>query len=261
MRVDSPALPTPTEAVVLAHWILQRESDDLLLDAGQRRELAREIDRVLSRIRDAYPAMAALTVRQQYGFGELILKLEPDLFSAVHVLLPETGQVALHTGHEDFDALNARLGLSAVELFPFVGNECIFYFDEPLNVGEAIRAYSMLEGIEYAEANNFLGDGTDIDAVKSQGTWHVAVRRAWGDCPSGCIFHEIVFFTVKDSDVERIERAQAMDMIQFVDLLKNTGWRGWQREMEIPPHVPHRGVDQLSLPGRLHPFHRHSSDV
>ena len=183
VRVDSPALPTPTEAVVLAHRILQRESDDLPLDTGQRRELAREIDRVLSRIRDAYPAMAALTVRQQYGFGELILKLEPDLFRAVHVLLPETGQVALHTGHEDFDALNARLGLSAVELFPFVGNECVFYFDEPLNVGEAIRVYSMLEGIEYAEANNFLGDGTDIDAVKSQGTWHVAVRPCVGRLP------------------------------------------------------------------------------
>ena len=141
------------------------------------------------------------------GSGNLFSSWSRICSGPVHVLLPETGQVALHTGHEDFDALNARLGLSAVELFPFVGNECVFYFDEPLNVGEAIRVYSMLEGIEYAEANNFLGDGTDIDAVKSQGTWHVAVRRAWGDCPSGCIFHEIVFFTVKNSDVERIERA------------------------------------------------------
>ena len=145
--VDPPARPTPTEAVVLAHRILQRESDALLLDPGQRRELAREIDLVLSRIRETYPTLADLTVRQ----------------------------------------------------------------------------------------NDFLGDGPDIDAVKSQGTWHVAVRRAWGDCPAGCIYHEIFFFTVKGSDVERIARAQAMDMIPFVDLLKNTGWSGWEREMEIPP--------------------------
>lgn len=94
----------------------------------------------------------------------------------------------------------------------------------------------MVEGVEWAEVNSvLLDDAPDIDAVKSQGIWHVAVRRAWGDCPAGCIFQEIFFFTVKGSDVERIERAQAMDMIQFVDLLKNTGWSRWQQEMEIPP--------------------------
>jgi len=149
VRVDDQSRPTPTvptEAVVLAHRILQRESDDLLVDAGQRRELAGEIDLVLSRIRETYPTMADLTVRQN-GFG----------------------------------------------------------------------------------------DGPDIDAVKSQGTWYVAVRRAWGDCPAGCIFQEIFFFTVTGSDVERIARAQAMDMILFVDLLKNTGWSRWELEMEISP--------------------------
>ena len=233
--VDPPARSTPTEAVVLAHRILQRESDALLVDPGQRRELAGEIELVLSRIRETYPTLADMSVRQRYEFGELILGLDPYLLSAVRGLLPETGQMhtgPLHTGYEDFDALNARLGLSAVELY--VGmNVGAFYFDESLNVGEAIRAYEMVEGVEFVEVNGF--DGPDIDAVKSQGTWHVAVRRAWGDCPAGCIFQEIFFFTVKGSDVERIERAQAMDMIQFVDLLKNTGWSGWEREMEISP--------------------------
>lgn len=232
--VDPPARSTPTEAVVLAHRILERESDDLLVDTGQRRELAREIDLVLSRIRETYPTLADMPVLQRYKFGVLMLGLDPGLSRAVHVLLP-TGQMPtgpLHTGYEDFDALNARLGLSAVELY--VGmNVGAFYFDESLNVGEAIRAYEMVEGVEFVEVNGF--DGPDIDAVKSQGTWHVAVRRAWGDCPAGCIFQEIFFFTVKGSDVERIERAQAMDMIQFVDLLKNTGWSGWEREMEISP--------------------------
>lgn len=147
VREDPPARSTPTGAVVLAHRILQRESDALLLDAGQRRELAREIDRVLSRIRETYPTMADMTVRP----------------------------------------------------------------------------------------NGLVGDGPDIDAVKSQGTWYVAVRRAWGDCPAGCIFQEIFFFTVTGSDVERIARAQAMDMIRFVDLLKNTGWSRWELEMEISP--------------------------
>lgn len=235
--VDPPARSTLTAAVVLAHRILQRESDALLVDAGQRRELAREIDLVLSRIRETYPTMADMSVRRNYEFGELLLDLDPYLLSAVRGLLPETGQMhtgPLHTGHEAFDALNARLGLSAVELF-IHGNDGVFYFDESLNVGEAIRAYEMVEGVESASANSFFGDGPDIDAVKSQGTWYVAVRRAWGDCPAGCMFQEIFFFTVTGSDVERIAHAQAMDMIPFLDLLKNTGWSRWEREMEISP--------------------------
>lgn len=229
--VDRPARSTPTEAVVLAHRILQRESDALLLDAGQRRELAREIDLVLSRIRETYPTLADMSVWPEYEFGVLMLELDPDLLSAVR----GRGQVALHTGYEDFDALNARLGLSAVAEGCLKWDSCIFYFDESLNVGEAIRAYEMVEGVGSAYAHSFYGDGPDIDAVKSQGTWHVAVRRAWGDCPSGCVFQEIFFFTVTGSDVERIARAQAMDMIPFLDLLKNTGWSGWEREMEISP--------------------------
>ena len=245
--VDPPARSTPTEAVVLAHRILQRESDALLVDTGQRRELAGEIELVLSRIRETYPTLADMPVRQRYKFGVLILGLDRGLSRAVHVLLP-TGQMPtgplhtgpLHTGYEDFDALNARLGLSAVEscIEVELGVDlgiCGFYFDESLNVGEAIRAYEMVEGVEFAEDSGSVGDGSDIDAVKSQGTWHVAVRRAWGDCPAGCIFQEIFFFTVTGSDVERIAHAQAMDMIRFVDLLKNTGWSRWQQEMEISP--------------------------
>ena len=56
VRMGSRELPSPTEAVILAHRILQRESGDLLVDAENRRALAGEIEPVLSRIRDAYPA-------------------------------------------------------------------------------------------------------------------------------------------------------------------------------------------------------------
>ena len=38
-------------------------------------------------------------------------------------------------------------------------------------------------------------------------------------------------FTVKGAEVERIERAQAMEMVEFVVLVENRGWR-WS--MEIP---------------------------
>ena len=82
-----------------------------------------------------------------------------------------------------------------------------------------------LEGIGYAEPNVHLGDGPDIEASMSQGIWHVVVRNAWGDCPSGCVDEELFFFTVQGPDVERIERLRAMDRDVFAALVESRGWR------------------------------------
>ena len=136
-----------------------------------------------------------------------------------------TGSVVeLRTGHAEFDSLNARLGLSVVvRIFQFSGT-VIFYFNEYLNVAAAARAYAALEGIEYAEPNAYVGDGDDIDAVESEGRWYVVFRRAWGDCPAGCINETLDFFVVDDDGVEQIERPQAMDRIEFWDLVTSRGW-------------------------------------
>ena len=215
--------PTLTEAVILADRILRSQDDHLLLDAAERRELAREIAPVLSRIRDVYPAVADVTVRASYAFGELLLGLEPPLLEDVVALLEgQTGPVLLRTGQAEFDTLNERLGLVAVDLFPSTGT-VIFYFNEYLNVPAAAAAYAAIEGIEYAEPNTYLGDGSNIDAAKSAERWYVLARRAWDDCPSGCINEEFFFFIVNGADIERIDPAQAMDIAEFRELVTNRG--------------------------------------
>ena len=230
---DSWEPPKFAEAVILADRILQRESGDLLLDSGKRHALAGEIEQVLSRIRDAYPVVADIAVRQTHVPGALLIGMKPGLSEIVsHAIDDATGPVALYTGHAVFDALNAQLGLSAVKLFTPHFSSGTFYFNEHLNIGEAIRTYSKLEGIEFAEPDFFLVDGADVDASKSQGSWQVVVRNAWGDCPSGCIYEELFFFTVKGADIEQIERAQAMEMVEFVEIVENRGW-DWHRE--VPP--------------------------
>ena len=225
VRSDAWEPPTLTEAAILAHRILRSQDDRLLLDAVEQRELAREIGPLLSRIRDAYPAVADINVRAPYAFGELLLTLEPWLFEVVSSLLDgQTGPIVLRTGHTEFDALNERLGLSVVaDLFPS-STTAIFYFNEYLNVPAAVTAYATMEGIESAEPNAYLGDGPDIDAVKSKGRWYVVARHAWGDCPSGCINEELYFFIVNGADVERTDRTQAMDRAEFRELVMNRGW-------------------------------------
>ena len=225
VRADAKDVPAPAEAFILAHRILQRDSDDLLLDARRRRALAVEIERVLSRIRDADPSAADVTVRPFHALGRLILDPEPDLLESLSGLLNVTAEpVALRTGRDEFDALNARLGLSAVTLLPALGT-AVFHVDEHVNIVAAVEAYAAMDGVGYAGQDSHLGDGPDIDASKTSGTWHVIIRQAWGDCPAGCLHQQLSFFTVTDTDVERIEPARAMVVVEFATLLDNRGWR------------------------------------
>lgn len=222
---DSLKPPKVSEAVVLAHRILVRETDDLLLDAERRRELAREIVDVLKRLRDAHPEVAEVPVRRLHRPGVLLLGVKPDLMDAVSRLLRgKNGPVKLRTGKAAFDALNAKLRLRTMRLFRRTG-VLVMHLSERLNVQAARRAYMAIEGIEYAEADGHLGDGSDIEASKSGEAWHIVVRKAWGDCPSGCIYKKIFFFTVRGEKIERIEPARARGTFEFKILLMMRGWR------------------------------------
>ena len=218
--------PIPREAVILAHQILQDEDDALLVDMARRDELAREIGNTLSRIREAYPEVADITARERYVFGVLLIGLEPELFAIVSALLEDQAGPAmlLHTGYAEVDSLNEQLGLSEIaQVFP-TSRIVTLYFNDYLNVPAAAAAYAMLEGIEFAEPNAYVGDGSDIHATKSEEDWYVFVRHAWGDCPAGCINEELYFFIVNDAEVERIDHAPAMERAEFRELVMNRGW-------------------------------------
>ena len=218
--------PVPTEAEILADRLLRRNDDSLLLDEAERSRLADEIDMTLSALRGAYPAVGDVTVAMPYAFGELLLGLEPRLIETIAALLEgAAGPVALDTGYAEFDALNASLGLSVVINFYRASGIASFFFSEHLNVPAAAAAYEMVEGVEYAEANALLGDGPDVEASQSEGRWYVVARRAWGDCPSGCINEELIFFIVQGAAVEMIAREAALARDEFRELVMTRGWQ------------------------------------
>ena len=214
-----------SEAAVLADRILARETDDLLLDAKRRRELVREIEGVLKRLRYAHPEMAKIFARASHVPGVLLLGVKPALFGIVsRILGAEKGPVKLRTGNRAFDALNARLGLRALRPYRHTGI-LVMNLSERLNMEAARRAYMATEGVEYAEPDAYLGDGPDIEPVKSGEVWHVVVRKAWGDCPSGCLYKKMFFFTVRGDEVERIESVRAMDIPDLRKILETRNWR------------------------------------
>ena len=221
----SPWASAAAEARILADRILQRESDDLLLDGRRQRTLGHEIKQALSLIRRTYPAMASITARDAHGTATLLLGLEGALRDAVVGTWDgESASAPPRTGHAAFDALNATLGLWAVQPFPAL-DSVVLHLDERANIAAAIRAYRAIDGVTYAEPDAILGDGPDIEAVKAEGRWHFVFRRAWGDCPSGCIDEELSFFTVAEGEAERIEPAQAHGMDAFAALLARRLWR------------------------------------
>ena len=211
-----------TEADILARRILQQPGSGFRLDPRKTRALAHEIERALSRIRDSHPVVKGVTVRERFDPWSLILGLEPDLYGkvsrAASLLSVEGGPVPLHTGHEPFDTLNAGSGLAAMELLSFMSS-AVFYFNKPVHPFISPLQYSSVEGVVYAEPDFQLGDGPDVEVSRSQGIWYAVFRRAWGDCPSGCIESELFFFIVEEDEVERIESVQAMDMPMFAELV------------------------------------------
>ena len=225
VRAGSPNPPAVSEAALLAGRILARESDALLLDEKRRSELAREIEGVLDRLRYAHPEIAKISARAAHQPGVLLLGVKPGLFRAVADLLEDkNGPVALRTGNAAFDALNAKLGLQAVRPYRHTG-VLVMHVSERANVGAARRAYRKIAGVEYAEPDAYLGDGSDIEAAKTGGVWHIVVRKAWGDCPAGCIYKKLFFFTVKEGQVERVEPPRAVDTLAFRKLLWIRRWR------------------------------------
>lgn len=128
----------------------------MLTDATERRELAAEIAMVLSGIREAYPEMTKIELQKPDGHevGLLALRLAPWLFEAVALLVEnQTGPILLRTGHVAFDALNERLGLSAVStdsLYFWNGN-VMFHFDVYLDLRAASEMYREIEGVEYVD--------------------------------------------------------------------------------------------------------------
>ena len=222
----SPWASAAAEARVLADRILQRESDDLLLDGRRQRTLGHEIKQALSLIRRSVSGDGI-----DYGAGRA---RHGDASSrpggpAARCRRRQRGTARAssappRTGHAAFDALNATLGLKAVQPFPTL-DSVVLHLGERANIAAAIRAYRAIDGVAYAEPDARLGDSSDIEAARVQGRWHFVFRRAWGDCPSGCIDEELSFFTVAEGEAERIEPAQARGINAFAALLARRIWR------------------------------------
>ena len=188
--------------------------------------LTDDIARVLNAIRAGWPEMVEVSARPRWRAGTLILHLEPFLFEAVSAALPEEGASApLCAGHPELDALNAAVGLRGVKILSSGhARAVVIGFDPNENVRSASVSYVEIEGVVSAEPDWMLGGGSDIEMLRSGGGWYAVFRRAWGDCPAGCIFSELHFFFEREGVIERIDPERAAGIEEFARLLSERNW-------------------------------------
>ena len=211
----SPDTGLSRDATILARRLQQTLNDDLMLDDLAFQELGREIDLVLTQIRNRHPRMAVISAHQWHRPSVLILELEGDLRDAVVERWKNGNVVPLPlTGHAALDELNARTGLHRAEVLPSLST-AIMHLGNLANLRVAREAYAAVEGIRHASFDDILGDGPDIVAANPDGAWYVAMRNAWGDCPSGCIHSETFFFIVERGHLEQVTTRDAENIPQF----------------------------------------------
>ena len=125
-----------------------------------------------------------------------------------------------------FDELNARIGLHRAEVLPSL-SIAIMHISNFANLRVAREAYAAVEGVGRASFDEILGDGPDIVAANPGGVWYVAMRDAWGDCPSGCIHSETFFFFVEHGRLEQVESRDAENIPQFRSIIPTPERTSW----------------------------------
>ena len=208
--------PEQSESTILADRILAYQNDALLFDTEKRNNLISEIEQILKLVRETYPATAEISAIENHRPGALVVGLTSEFMKSVSGIVSGGNRyITLHTGNEEFDALNIRLGVHAIEPHTLFNN-VILHFKFPVNLLRAQFEYSMIEGVDYVELDSRLGDYPDIDIVKSNNEWFLIFRKAWGDCPSGCLFEEFMFFRVREGKVKQIKEKMFWDSMKLI---------------------------------------------
>ena len=195
-------LPERSEAEQLAERLLMEESSELVLDLNELQRLTAEIQTGLNAVREYEPSMSAMTAREHFRSDMLIIDLQSDLGNkAKEIIAGESGKVVFITGFKEFDELNRKLELFAIQYFKHV-DIFLFYFANPINVPVALIQYSEIDGVEFAEPDVNLVEWTDIEVYGKNGSWIFAFKPPPNAGLTEEFGREIFFFIVKDGKVD-----------------------------------------------------------
>lgn len=214
-------VPSRSESEILASQILIRQGSDGFRLPDQLQQLSTEIQHVLQLVRESKPSVANVSVTEDYSPGIVIVTPQPGFLKHVQSMVGSGAEsVPLSSGSLKFDQFNMKFGLFAVSVFSQLG-VMILYYDPGVNPQfvSFLLASRFNDHIKSAEPDYYLGEKSAIKVSKAGENWNILVRRAWGDCPSGCINQELNFFMINENRVKSIPLEEAQTLSEFVKLM------------------------------------------
>jgi hypothetical protein len=153
---------------------------------------------------------ALVTLNDLYGEDMEVVKTEFELPYVENQLIvsltASAAQEYINGTYTAWDSLNVVY--NAVEIDTLHGFAVFGWveiiFDGMYNMPQVADMYEMLEGINYADANGYGGDGPNNYPWIIEDKVTFLVREAWGDCPSGCIENYFLYFKQTDTGIDFI---------------------------------------------------------
>jgi len=132
-------------------------------------------------IRSQYPDMSSITYFEADDGQVLLIGADSATFANM-----ESGK------YPAWDCPNALYEMTSFSVHSFYAQ---LTFEGSYEMELLGSEYSLLPGVDYAEPNRRVGDGPTICSTEDGPTYHYVFDNAYGDCFSGCIYHDFSYFT------------------------------------------------------------------
>jgi len=158
-------------------------------------ELAAAVGEELRVLRETFggeiPEVLDLRYRPPWAPSDLLLVADE-----------ETARAILNEEYEAWDDLNETYGLE--DIHSLRHEAFVLRFGRswhPCRLGEL---YLELPGMVLVEPNGIVGDSSNLHAWEHDGRRTYLFRKAWGDCPAGCIHALYWYFRATESGPELV---------------------------------------------------------
>jgi hypothetical protein len=149
---------------------------------GQLRAPDEEYERIhrdLALIRAVCPGVADIKDRREYRPDQILVRLVSDV------------------PHDDYDALNTFYQVVDDKTYRYVTGLHLLTFCDNINIPFVVPEYEAFPDVQYAEPNWAFGDGDNITVTPDGTTYRYEIVHGYGDCMSGCIYHDTWLFDVE----------------------------------------------------------------